>query len=251
VHEIVNAGASRALRVVGHFRTKDGSITAGLRDGVAWKADAGKLALFATEFKGVAESGRITATGEYQGKTAAFDVTVLPALTGDGFKAEFFADYAYSNKVLTRVDPYIDFRWDNGRSPDPAVNKGRAPWSAQWTGQLDVQTDGDYAFGFLQGEGNDRWVKGEGADKKAGGSVWVDDKLELTITGGWNYPWTKPRTTKPINLKKGLHAIKVMTVGGPDQPVVAQLYWSGPGIKQSLLGGGYIHSNGGAAAAGK
>ena len=48
-------------------------------------------------------------------------------------------------------------------------------------------------------------------------------------------------------LKKGMHSIKAMTVVASTQPVVAQLLWSGPGIKQSLLGGGYVHSNAGKA----
>jgi hypothetical protein len=251
VHEVTNAGAVRPLKVVGHYRTKDGACTPQLRDGVTWKADAGKLALTVTEFKGLAETGRITATAEYKGKTASFDVSVLPALTGDGFKGEYFSDYAYANKVLERVDRYIDFRWENGRAPDPAINKGRTPYAVQWTGMINVQTDGDYVFSFLQGEGNDRWVKTADGAKSAGWGVWVDDKVAVTLTKEWNYPWSKPKAGAPVALKKGLHAIKVRSVGDPGQPVICQLYWSGPGIKQSLLGGGYIHSNGGAAAAGK
>jgi hypothetical protein len=116
---------------------------------------------------------------------------------------------------------------------------------------LNVQTDGDYVFSFLQGEGNDRWAKTADGAKTAGWGVWVDDKVAVTLTKDWNYPWSKPKASAPVALKKGLHAIKVMTVGSPDQPVIAQLYWSGPGIKQSLLGGGYVHSGLDAASAGK
>jgi hypothetical protein len=246
-HEVVNVGVARALKVVGHYRTKEGVCTPQLRDGITWKTDAAKLALTATEFKGVAEAARVTATAEYQGKTAAFDVTVLPALAGDGFKGEYFSDYACTNKILTRVDPYIDFRWEGGRAPAPAINKGRAPYAVVWTGRLEIQTDGDYVFSFLQGEGNDRWVQAADGTKSAGWGVWVDDKVVVTITGSWNYPWSKPKAGAPVTLKRGLHAIKVMTVGSPAQPVTCQLFWSGPGIKQSLLGGGYVHSGAGAA----
>jgi hypothetical protein len=144
---------------------------------------------------------------------------------------------------VTRVEPYVDFRWEGGRSPDPSINKGRAPWSARWTGMLDVQTDGDYVFAFLQGEGNDRWVKEPDGGKRSGWCVWVDDQIVVTLTKNWNHPWSKPKASLPISLKKGQHAVKVTTVGDTAQPVVAQLFWSGPGIRQSLLGGGYVHAN--------
>ena len=246
-HEVTNVGVTRPLKVVGYYASKDGHFTPQLREGVTWKADAAKLAMTSSTYKGVAESGPVTVTAEYKGKSHSFDVSVLPALTGDGFKAEYFSDETFTKSALIRVDPYVDFRWDGGASPDRSINNGRAPWSARWTGLLDVQTDGEYVFHFLQAEGNDRWVKGEGAEKKSGWGVWIDDKLEITITGSWNYPWAKPKASKPIMLKKGMHAIKVTTVGSSSQPVVAQLYWSGPGIKQSLLGGGYVHSNAGPA----
>jgi hypothetical protein len=237
--EVVNVGVARALKVVGHYRTKDGVCTPQLRDGITWKTDAAKLALTATEFKGVAEAAKVTATAEYQGKTASFDATVLPALTGDGFKGEYFSDYACTNKVLTRVDRTIDFRWENGRAPDPAINKGRAPYAVVWTGMLEIQTDGDYVFSFLQGEGNDRWVKAADGAKSAGWGVWVDDKPVVALG---NHPWKAPKAGAPVALKKGPHAIKVMTVGSPDQPVICLLYWSGPGFGRSLLDAGHVRS---------
>ena len=242
---MVNAGASRPLRVVGHFRTKDGPVTAALREGVTWKTDAAKLALTATEFKGVAESGPVTATAECRGKTASFSVTVLPPLTGDGFKAEFFGDATFTKSALVRVDRYINYRWDGSASPDPAVN-GKAPWSARWTGAIDIPADGEYTFAIQLGEGSDGSMKTEGGEKRPRTAVWVNDApLVWTKTGG--YPWIAPRAGQPVALKKGRCQIKVEVVDASTHPVVAQLYWSGPGIKQSLLGGGYVHSGAGAA----
>jgi hypothetical protein len=239
----VNVGVARPVKVVGHYTAGSGRYTPQLREGVIWKSDAARVAMTSSSCRGVSESGPVTVTAAYQGKTFSLDVTVLPPLTGDGFKAEYFSDYAYSNKVVTRVEPYVDFRWEGGRSPDPSINKGRAPWSARWTGMLDVQTDGDYVFSFLQGEGNDRWVKEPDGGKRSGWCVWVDDQIVVTLTKNWNHPWSKPKASLPIALKKGQHAVKVTTVGDTAQPVVAQLFWSGPGIRQSLLGGGYVHAN--------
>ena len=238
---IVNVGLDRPHKVVGHYTAKGGTYTPRLRDGVTWKADAAKVGVSEVACKGVTEADRVPVTAAYKGKTYSFEVGVLPALTGDGFKAEYFKDKTFATNAVTRVEPYVDFRWEGDASPDPAIN-GRRPWSVRWTGMLDVQVDGDYTFYFLQGEGNDTWIKGEGGDKKSGYEVWVDDTLAVALTKSWNYPWAKPKASAPLALKKGLHAVKVTTVDASVQPVVAQLYWSGPGIKRELLGGGYIHS---------
>jgi hypothetical protein len=242
-NEVINAGATRTLKVVGHYSAKGIHYTPQLRDGITWKVDASKLATTSTSFKGVSESGPLTVTATFKGKTYSFSASVLPALTGDGFKAEYFSDTTYTKNALTRVDPYIDYRWDGHSSiPDPAFTR-RDPWSVRWSGMLDVQVDGEYTFYFMQGEGNDRFIKGEGSEKSSIYSVWVDDKLTISHAGTWNYPWAKPKASAPIVLKKGMHTIKAMTVVSSDQPVVAQLQWSGPGIRQSLLGSSYVHSN--------
>jgi len=247
-HELVNVGASRPLKVVGHYTGKDGPFTPQVRGGITWKADSGRVALTDSALTGVAETGRMTVTAEYQGKRASFEVTVLPKLTGDGFKAEFFSDATWTTPVLTRVDPYIDFRWGGRASPDPSIN-GRKPWSARWTGTLDVQVEGEYTFSFLQGEGNDGWLRQDRkwATDKDGNKipsygVWVDGNLIISRTKDWNYPWATPKASKPITLTKGPHAVRVTTIDQSAHPVVAQLYWSGPGIEMSLLGGGHVHS---------
>jgi hypothetical protein len=248
--ETVNVGLAKRLKVVGHYATKSGPCTPRLREGVTWKVDAAKLSMTGSSYKGKAASGRITVTAEYKGKRDSFDVTVLPKLTGTGFKAEYFSDATFTKSALVRVDPCIDFRWHGISSPGKAIN-GRKPWSVRWTGKIDIQTAGEYTFYFRQGEGNDHLAKGAGdGEKKRGYGVWVDGKLVITMTKrghhGWNAPWTKPKASAPITLKKGMHSVRVTSVDNKTaHPVVAQLYWSGPGIKQSLLGGGYVHSKGG------
>jgi PA14 domain len=245
-HVFSNVGLTRRLKVVGHYTAGGQQYTPQLRKGITWKLDKSKLAMTASTCKGLAKATKVTVTAEYKGKRDSFDITLLPKLTGDGFKAEYFKGADFKELVLTRVDPRIYFRWGGRASPDKSVN-GRKPWSARWTGMVNVQTEGEYTFYFLQGEGNDKFLKGKDGKKTTGWRVLVNGKLELTITKGWNYPWVKPRKSAPLKLKKGMHAIKVETVDVSAHPVVAELYWSGPGIKQSLLGKPYIHSNGGAA----
>jgi hypothetical protein len=247
-NELVNVGGMLSFRVVGTFTAKGGLFTPRLREGITWKTDAAKVTATAAGCKGVTESGPVTVTAEYKGKTCSFQVTVLPALTGDGFKAEYFSDAGFTNCVLTRIDPTIDFRWDGNASPDPAVN-GKAAWAVRWSGSVDVQVDGEYRFFFLQGEGNDGFVKGDGGEKKSRYQVSVDGQVAIACTKDANYPWATPKPSARMALKKGLHTIQVTTVDASVQPVVAQLFWSGPGIRQSLLGAPYVHS--GALPAGK
>jgi len=246
--ELTNVGRALNLKVVGHYTIKGESYTPQLREGITWKADKSKMALTATACRGVASSGKLTVTAQYKGKQDTFDVTVLPKLTGNGFKAEYFNDAMYSNSVLTRIDEYIDFRWSGRMSPDKSIN-GRKRWSARWTGKVNVQVDGEYTFYFLQGEGNDGWVRknrkyvmDKNGKKRDAYAVYVDGKLLIHRVKNWNYPWAKPKASKPVMLKKGRHTIEVTTVDAGSQPNVVQLHWSGPGIKQSLLGGSYVHS---------
>lgn len=241
-HVLTNVGVSKKLKVVGYYSNKDGDYTPEILEGVKWKVDTTKLQFNGSTYKGLAIAEKVKVTAEYKGKSASFDVTILPELKGNGFKAEFFSDATYTKKDLTRTDTYIDFRWTGRQSPDKVIN-GRKPWSAQWTGKLNVQVDGEYTFYFLQGEGNDAIMKGEGDKKVSCYSVWVDGKLMISRTKNWNIPWAKPKASIPLKLTKGMHKIKVTTIDRKtSQPMVCQLYWSGPGIKQSLLGGGYIHS---------
>ncbi len=240
-HVFSNVGATGRLKVVGHYTAGGREYAPTLHEGVAWKTDASRLKLSASGFEGLAEAGKVTVTAEYKGKSDSFEVTLLPELTGDGFKAEYFSDAEFKTPALTRVDPKIHFRWGGRASPDESIN-GRKPWSVRWTGKVDVQTPGEYRFYFLQGEGNDKFLKKENGEKTTGWRVFVDGRLVLTITKGWNYPWVNPRASQALKLEKGMHAVKVETVDVSSHPVVAELYWSGPNITKSLLGKPYVHS---------
>ncbi len=251
-NETVNVGLTKRLKIVGHYSKGGAEYTPQLREGVSWQVDKSKLAVDPSSYKGVATAGSVTVTASYKGKSDSFKVTVLPELTGDGFKAEIFKDAEFKSPALTRVDPYIDFRWTGRTAPDESVD-GRKPWAVRWTGQVNVQTAGEYTFYFLQGEGNDRWLRkdkqwvtGKDGQKISCWAVRVDGKLLLHREGRKsNYPWAKPQASKPVKLTAGMHAVEVTCIDDKaPHPVVAQLYWSGPGIRQSLLGGGYVHSNG-------
>ncbi len=241
-HVWINVGLSRPLKVVGHFRTADGGLyTPRLREGLQWTANAAQAALTPDAVRGVAAAARQTVTVAYRGARTSFDVTVLPELTGIGFKAEYFADAHYAKKALTRVEPRLDYRWAGRDSPDPAID-GRRPWSARWSGMLEIQVDGDYTFYFLQGEGNDAFVQNKAGERESAYGVWLNGKLILARTKNWNAPWTRPTASKPVPLKKGRYPIEVRTLNNSAHPVVVRLSWSGPGIEKQLLGKPHVHA---------
>jgi hypothetical protein len=239
-HVFTNVGVTKRLKVVGHYTAGGAECTPQLREGVSWKVGGSKLALAAASFKGLAEAAKVTVTATFKGQSDSFDVTILPELTGDGFKGEYFSDATFTKCAMTRVDPYIRFRFG---SPGPPIN-ARKPWSVRWTGKVNVQTAGEYKFYFLQGEGNDWLRKDKDGKNTRGWCVFVDGKLVLTSTKRWNYPWVHPRASRAIKLERGMHDVKVETVDKSSHPVVAELYWSGPNIRKSLLGKPYVHSNG-------
>jgi beta-glucosidase len=92
----------------------------------------------------------ITAPGAPVTETSA---VVLPAAflrTGGansqpGLNAEYFSNITLSGPpVLKRVDPNVDFEWNNV-SPGPGVPSGN--YSVRWTGELIPPVDGDYRLG--------------------------------------------------------------------------------------------------------
>src|SRR5260370_39644608 len=59
-----------------------------------------------------------------------------------GLNAEYFANVSLSGApVLKRVDPNVDFEWNNV-SPGPGVPAGN--YSVRWTGELVPPVDRDY-----------------------------------------------------------------------------------------------------------
>jgi len=61
----------------------------------------------------------------------------------NGLTAEFYNDETFTNKVLTRTDPQINFDWGFG-SPDPKVNS--EAYSVVWKGQILADETGEYTF---------------------------------------------------------------------------------------------------------
>ncbi|MHC5109458.1 MAG: PA14 domain-containing protein [Planctomycetota bacterium] len=62
-------------------------------------------------------------------------------------------------RVLTRIDPTIDFDWGGGGSPDPIVPVD--DFMARWTGILRSQVSGVHQFHMTADDGVRLWINGE------------------------------------------------------------------------------------------
>ncbi len=76
-----------------------------------------------------------------------------------GMNAEYFSNVNFSGTpVLKRVDPTVDFEWNNV-SPGPGVPAGN--YSVRWTGELVPPVDGDYRVGASTDGGNRIFLDGK------------------------------------------------------------------------------------------
>ncbi|HUT76222.1 MAG TPA: sulfatase-like hydrolase/transferase, partial [Polyangia bacterium] len=123
---------------------------------------------------------------------------------GDGLTGSYFADREFSDAVLERRDPIVDFLWPDKASPVPGLPA--ASYSIRWTGCIRVEP-------------------GE-APRLAGGSddslrVWVGERLVAEHVSRRNFEWTFAADP----LEPGIHPVRIeYTQNKGDAQVV--LGWS-------------------------
>ncbi len=102
----------------------------------------------------------------------------------NGLIGEYFNGPNFERKVLTRIDPAVDFDW-NGQYPAPGVH--REYFSVRWTGKLYAPKSGKYRFSALADDGVRVWVNGKKVIdewRKQDDSNFVGD---IILTGGRLY----------------------------------------------------------------
>jgi outer membrane protein OmpA-like peptidoglycan-associated protein len=77
------------------------------------------------------------------------------AVAQSGMKGEYYNGTNFEEKVLTRIDPAINFNWFQ-RSPAPGV--GQSYFSVRWTGKLLAPASGKYEFSAQVDDGIRVWV---------------------------------------------------------------------------------------------
>lgn len=84
-------------------------------------------------------------------------LTAMQLRAQHGLQGEYFNGQNFERKVLTRIDPQINFSW-RGRSPGPNVDDSY--YSVRWTGKLHPPTTGVYQFSAKVDDGVRIWVGG-------------------------------------------------------------------------------------------
>lgn len=77
------------------------------------------------------------------------------AIAQSGMKGEYYNGTNFEEKVLTRIDPIINFNWYQ-RSPASGVNQSY--FSVRWTGKLMAPVSGKYEFSAQVDDGIRVWV---------------------------------------------------------------------------------------------
>ena len=85
-------------------------------------------------------------------------VVRLVSTPDNGLRAEYFDEPDLEDLKLERVDPTVDFRWDNG-SPDPALEPDT--FSVRWTGSVVPLYSETYTFHTQSKDGVRLWVDGK------------------------------------------------------------------------------------------
>ncbi|MCY7350822.1 MAG: OmpA family protein [Cytophagaceae bacterium] len=85
-------------------------------------------------------------------------LTTSRAIAQQGLRAEYFNGTDFDKKILTRVDPEINFVW---RGTRPAAGVDMQFFSVRWTGKLLAPATGRYKFMAQVDDGVRIWVGGQ------------------------------------------------------------------------------------------
>jgi hypothetical protein len=78
--------------------------------------------------------------------------------TGSGLTGDYFNGIELGEKVLTRIDPEINFDWGFESAPLPALHNEF--YSVRWHGQIEPRFSDDYLISTLSDDGVRLWIDG-------------------------------------------------------------------------------------------
>ncbi len=144
--------------------------------------------------------------------TAVFRAGEEPT-PGNGLRAEYFDSLDFTQLKLERVDPTVDFRWED-TAPDPRMRKDT--FSVRWTGSVVPRYSETYTF-YTQS--ND------------GVRLWVDGKL---LIDDWNiHATTEKRGT--VTLQAGrAHSLRLEFFEKTGLAIM-RLHWSSPSQRKEII----------------
>ncbi len=133
--------------------------------------------------------------------------------SGNGLSATYFNNTDFTQAVLTRTDPTINFDW-GGNSPEKNISPDR--FSVRWIGQVQPQYSQTYMFYTKTDDG----VK-----------LWVNDKL---IIDNWNDQSVTEKSGTITLIAGQKYNIKMEYYENYGY-AIAQLSWSSPSTQKQII----------------
>lgn len=131
----------------------------------------------------------------------------------NGLKGEYFRGKNFERKVLTRVDPQINFYWDHVA---PAPGMPMTDYSIRWTGRITAPKTGEYTFSAMVDDGLRLWVGG------------------VKVIDAWG-PHDHESVSGQVAMKEGkTYDIRIEYFNGILEGQI-QLHWEIPDPNKSLL----------------
>jgi glucose/arabinose dehydrogenase len=96
-----------------------------------------------------------TQTKQIIPQSQLYSAPIVPPSGGNGLKGEYFDNRDFTNLILTRNDPTVNFNWGNG-SPDSRI--GNDTFSVRWTGQVQPLYTETYTFSTTTDDGLQLYV---------------------------------------------------------------------------------------------
>ncbi|MGH7453741.1 MAG: PA14 domain-containing protein, partial [bacterium] len=98
---------------------------------------------------------RLAVTGENGVAVAQKNAFVIAGELPKGLRAEYYDNIDFTGRVITRIDPAVNFDWRDG-APDPIM--GADHFSVRWTGQIRPRFSETHTFYALADDGIRLWV---------------------------------------------------------------------------------------------
>jgi hypothetical protein len=136
-----------------------------------------------------------------------------PNAADSGLRAEFFKGREFTERLASRIDPVIDFDWEDGEQPEPSVPSEH--FCVRWTGTVQVPRAGRWTF-FVTSDDGCRLV----IDGKQIIDAWRDRASE--------------ESSGTTELKKGAHEIRLEYYQGSSDKAV-HLEWEGPDQQKGII----------------
>ncbi|MEM8874508.1 MAG: PA14 domain-containing protein [Planctomycetota bacterium] len=212
-YEVVDASAKAGLDytdVTGTVNFADGQVRANVVIPILNDTEVEGDETFNTSLNAVAGPGALDAPRTTT--VVIQDDEPQPVGEGDGLQADYFRDTEFNDLAFTRIDPRIDFEWEDNK-PEARLNEDN--FSVRWTGTVKPLYTETYTFHAEADDGVRLWVDGQllinqpswtAADEYTGtinlqAGQEYDLRMEFIEGSGWakaKLSWSSARQAKEI-----------------------------------------------------